>query len=227
MDTDSSSDTLHSTPPAPQLLLWSGTFLLSGALTFGVIGLCVGAALGKFVPGYYQSVFPNGHDPDFDPLAVGVGQGLTQGVILGAIIGLIIVAVYWRANIFARPTAAARTHDLAASKGYARSHRFNLFILGVVVVVIALPAFGIGYVCGLLGNDVSRGNRDVEQVVRIIAGDPARFGLLTIDRGPADKFILEGSVPTQADLDALRDRLIREFGEDRTEFVLGGVTVRS
>ena len=62
----------------------------------GLCGLGIGAALGSFVPGYYRSVFSNGADTSFDPVAVGIGQGLTQGVVGGGTIGLALVAMfYW------------------------------------------------------------------------------------------------------------------------------------
>jgi hypothetical protein len=59
-----------------------------------------------------------------------------------------------------------------------------------------------------------------------MAAEPARYGRLSLNRGPADKFLLEGPVESQADFDALRDRLVREFGEERADFVMGGVEVR-
>ncbi len=62
-----------------------------GALT----GALMGAGIGTFLPGYYRSVFSNGKSPDFDPVAVGIGQGLTQGTGLGALIGIALVALYY------------------------------------------------------------------------------------------------------------------------------------
>ncbi len=59
--------------------------------------MLIGAALGTFVPGYYRSVFSNGDNPSFDPVAVGIGQGLTQGVGTGLAVGIALLAVhYWR-----------------------------------------------------------------------------------------------------------------------------------
>ena len=72
-------------------------FVIASSATCGAAGLLIGAALGAFLPGYYRSVFSNGDSPNFDPLAVGIGQGLTQGVGTGLAVGVALLAVhYWR-----------------------------------------------------------------------------------------------------------------------------------
>jgi len=77
-------------------LLWSVLTIFGCAFLGGLIGLGIGVALGSFVPGYYRSVFSNGYEPHFDPVAVGIGQGLTQGVMFGGVIGLALVTIfYW------------------------------------------------------------------------------------------------------------------------------------
>jgi hypothetical protein len=63
----------------------------------------------------------------------------------------------------------------------------------------------------------------VRQAVRETAEEPARYDRLSINRGPADKFLLDGAVDSQADFDALRDRFV---GEERADFVMGTVEVR-
>lgn len=63
------------------------------ALSFSVLGGLGGYVLGRFMPGYYRGVFSGGESPDFDPVAVGLGQGITQGLVAGGIIGLILVAI--------------------------------------------------------------------------------------------------------------------------------------
>jgi hypothetical protein len=80
---------------SPALLLWSVGVVFGSALVCGLIGLGIGAALGTIVPSYYRSVFSNGTEPGFDPVAVGVGQGLTQGVVFGGVIGLALVAMFY------------------------------------------------------------------------------------------------------------------------------------
>ena len=74
----------------------AANLLMMVLLLGGLIGMGIGAALGAFVPGYYRSVFSNGSQRTFDPVAVGVGQGLTQGIVFGSIIGLVLVGLfYW------------------------------------------------------------------------------------------------------------------------------------
>ena len=53
----------------------------------------IGFLLGKFFPDYYRSVFANGMDPEFNPIAVGVGQGLTQGFVGGVVAGIVIIFI--------------------------------------------------------------------------------------------------------------------------------------
>ena len=98
---------------------------------------------------------------------------------------------------------------------------------GMLVIIAVLsaccagfPSFFVGNFLGSMGNDVARGNRDVDRVNKIVAANPEEFGSLTINRGPADKFHLEGTVRTQADLDHLRDEMERTFGEDRAGYIL-------
>ena len=82
--------------PGPRYLVASVLTVLVTALIGGMIGLGIGLTLGSLTPGYYRSVFSNGSQPGFDPLAVGIGQGLTQGVGGGTLIGLAIIALfYW------------------------------------------------------------------------------------------------------------------------------------
>ena len=89
---------------SPMPLLWSAVTVFGSAVTGGLIGMGIGAALGLLVPGYYRSVFPNGVDPNFDPVAVGIGQGVTQGVVFGGVIGLVLVGMfYWYRSRTARP----------------------------------------------------------------------------------------------------------------------------
>jgi hypothetical protein len=78
---------------APRAIL----FVLASSAACGAAGLLIGAALGTLVPGYYRSVFSNGESPNFDPVAVGIGQGLTQGIGTGLAVGIALLVVhYWR-----------------------------------------------------------------------------------------------------------------------------------
>lgn len=78
------------------------TLLVSCTLFLTGLSGGVGFLLGKFLPAYYRTVFLNGQDEGFDPLAVGIGQGLTQGITAGAVVGvLLVVALTWyRAKTF-------------------------------------------------------------------------------------------------------------------------------
>ncbi len=103
-----SSVNTNAKPLPLSCLVWSIGAVLGTAALCGVLGMAVGAALGHFVPGYYQAVFASGSSPEFDPVAVGVGQGLTQGFVCGAIISLVLVALfYWyrSRSIAQTPTA--------------------------------------------------------------------------------------------------------------------------
>ena len=93
---DSPKDATVVTASSPAPLLWSVLAVFGSTIMGGLIGLGIGAALGLLVPGYYRSVFFSGGDPDFDPVAVGIGQGVTQGVVFGGVIGLVLVGMfYW------------------------------------------------------------------------------------------------------------------------------------
>jgi hypothetical protein len=70
--------------------------IIASAIGFGLGGWLIGYMLGTNAPGYYRSVFRNGSDPAFDPVAVGAGLGLTQGIVAGLIVGAVVVlAVAW------------------------------------------------------------------------------------------------------------------------------------
>ena len=80
----------------PSMMIWGVGVVFGASLIGGVTGLLLGAVLGTVLPGYYRSVFWNGESPNFDPLAVGIGQGLTQGVVFGGVVGMVLVAIfYW------------------------------------------------------------------------------------------------------------------------------------
>lgn len=74
------------------------SLLFSTTLFFTLLGGGVGWYLGQFHPSYYRFVFRGAEDPEFDSVAVGVGQGLTQGITAGAIIGMVLLIVMvWQA----------------------------------------------------------------------------------------------------------------------------------
>ncbi len=80
---------------SPSLMVWTIGAVFGCSFIGGLSGVSLGAGLGAFWPGYYRSVFPNGDSPNFDPVAVGIGQGLTQGVVLGTFVGLVLVSMFY------------------------------------------------------------------------------------------------------------------------------------
>ncbi len=80
----------------PGPLMWSVATVFGCSILGGLLGWGIGTALGTFVPNYYRSVFRAGADPNFDAVAVGMGQGVTQGLVFGGIVGLLLVGMwYW------------------------------------------------------------------------------------------------------------------------------------
>jgi hypothetical protein len=77
--------------------------IIKGFLIIFVSGLLCAAAggalgyvLALLTPGYYRGVFHDGHNPAFDPVAVGLGLGISQGLIAGLLVGAVVVmSVAW------------------------------------------------------------------------------------------------------------------------------------
>ena len=112
------------------------------------------------------------------------------------------------------------------SNTLSRTNHGTILAVAVLSLLCAgIPSFFIGLFAGYLRNDIERGNRDVDDVKEFISTHPETFATLRINRGPADKFLIEGSVKTRQDLDRLRDTLVRRFGERRARDILA-VTVR-
>jgi hypothetical protein len=91
----------------------------------------------------------------------------------------------------------------------------DLLWLTVVVACSAIPSFFLGAFWGAFRSVVIRGDYDVITAKEIISAHPGRFSSLTIDRGPLDKFLIEGAVRSQDDIDFLRSELIQAFGQER------------
>lgn len=215
------NESTDSSNVAPNSLLRSVAVVIGSTVITGLAGLGIGLGLGTYVPGYYRTVFRGGDQPGFDPVAVGIGQGLTQGVVLGAVLGLCIVAIHqWRQSRIDRLHAPTAQGDSVATVS---GRPTGWWLVGIVVLTgscAALPALGVGCLYGYISSDTARGNRDVHQVRLILDEHPDRFGSLSINRGPVDKFMVEGMVETQDDLDFLREELVQTFGEERADFVL-------
>src|SRR5262245_26177063 len=83
--------------------------LLGVAVLLGAVGTAIGYGLGRFNPGYYRAIFAHGHNPEFDPVEVGVGLGLTQGTAGGVVVGLALVALLcWRDTRLQRNSSATQ-----------------------------------------------------------------------------------------------------------------------
>jgi hypothetical protein len=102
--------------------------------------------------------------------------------------------------------------------------RTSCGLIAITAILAALcagvPTFYIGQLLGYLRAENARGDRDVQRVTEIVEAHPDEFGTLTINRGPLDKFLLEGTVKSRDDLDLLREEMIRAFGEDRADYIL-------
>src|SRR5262245_19214065 len=74
-----------------------GLLIISAsALLCAFAGGVTSYALGFFIPGYYRSVFRDGHEQWFEPLEVGIGLGVGQGLAAGVFVGSAVVfAVAW------------------------------------------------------------------------------------------------------------------------------------
>jgi hypothetical protein len=114
------------------------------------IGACFGGSLGyglgRFVPGYYRSVFPSAENPNFDPVGVGLGLGVSQGTAFGAFIGLGLVTV-----LALRESRLNAKHDSTSLPGVPPVHSTNprptLFGITFTLIVSSL----LTVVGGLLG----------------------------------------------------------------------------
>lgn len=71
--------------------------------TLGGIG---GYLLGTLNPQYYRGVFRDGHHPEFDPVAVGVGLGVSQWAAGGLVVGTFLVLVLTWYDLRCRQIAA-------------------------------------------------------------------------------------------------------------------------
>ena len=92
-------------------------------------------------------------------------------------------------------------------------------LIVATVVVIGIPMSIIGFAAGYMAARNQRGDSDIAMVNDIVTENPERYSSLEINRGPLDKFVLQGTVSNQQIADELRQELISSFGEMRTERV--------
>jgi hypothetical protein len=198
--------------------------LIGTAGLLGAGGTAVGFGLGRFNPGYYRAVFVNGADPEFDPVAVGVGLGLTQGTAAGLVVGLALVALLcWRDIRLSRAPGAA-----APAGGAVDRSRGLLLASGLLVGMAVSCAGGCALGTGL-GDMWEKHRRFAEQreaVAPVLASDPG-FKDAHVDDGHSGtgRMLICGHVRTQSDLDRLQDRLVRALGEVGAKYAVRGVHV--
>jgi hypothetical protein len=88
------------------------------------------------------------------------------------------------------------------------------------VVLTGFPLFLAGTILGYIHARVERGNKDVRIVNEVILKNPGDYSSVTINRGPLDKFLLEGTVSDKKVLENLKEELVRTFGVDRARTIL-------
>ena len=82
-----------------------------------------------------------------------------------------------------------------------------------------VPLFLIGFFAGSLSNDNRRAENDIRKVQLLFESNPTDYKSLRINRGPADKFQIEGEVETKEGLIELQNELIRTLGVERVDDV--------
>ncbi len=100
---------------------------------------------------------------------------------------------------------------------FARRLRTALLALGVALCMAV--AYGVGRVQQSLIEAHYRQDEQIQRIERLILSDPDRFVDLRFNRGPLDKFRVEGTVASSEDLDFLTTHLIRLLGEYKALFV--------
>lgn len=192
------------------------------ALIVTAIGALMGGAIGAFVPGYYRSVFRGGHEPEFDPVAVGVGQGATQGIAGGVLVGMILVGIIaWRER---RPAVIGSTHDDSAAARTPRPWGWILIAAGVGLL-FAFGTFSVGMLVGALIGEQGAYDRRYEEekalIEEALASDPL-IDRIVIEPRSSGGVKVSGSVRTQTEHERLHDFFAQALGEPRaTELVVG------
>jgi hypothetical protein len=200
------------------------TLLFGTTITLGLIGSSIGYSLGRFNPGYYRTVFRNGAEPDFDPVAVGIGQGLTQGTVGGVAVGMALIALFtWRDIRMQRTPADSKISDRSAAP------KRNLLLASAILFGLGLSCVGGGVIGTGLGDIWARHRQfdaQRELVAPILASDAA-FKKVVIEDGHSGtgRMLLDGPVPTKADQDRLLDRLTHAIGEEGAKYAMRGVRV--
>ena len=199
--------------------------LLGSVAACAALGCGIGYGLGRFIPGYYRSVFDRGTDPQFDPISIGIGQGLTQGVAGGVAVGVALVALFiWRDVQRSRLQYVESRRDSAdgATTPVSRSPMIIAILLALVIGTVV--GMLIGVLAAYRSAFHSRFDDEHSLVAPVLANDPV-FTKLAIEprsRGGVD---LRGPVPSRAEWDRLREALVRALAEDHVDEMLNGVWI--
>jgi hypothetical protein len=197
--------------------------LLWGVI-FACVGSAIGAAIGTVAPGYYQSIFRNGHSPEFNPLQVGIGLGATQGVASGVAISITVLTLLtWRDTRSARPDADndKPIRDL-------RSRTWSVHVLwGVAtamsVLTISAATFVLGGIIGQQQLYQTWTERKLHSLTTIL--ESIEFDGVKSEFSSAAQVYLTGTIKDNASRDALRDKFVVTFGAEEADEIIRRVEV--
>jgi hypothetical protein len=198
-----------------------------GAVCFGVAGGLIGLALGAGMPDYYRGVFRGGHEPGFNPVQVGLGLGSTQGLICGTLLGSIIVLAMALAR---RSRPESEPADLPPHLGERKHSPWSWLRRGAAIALIlaAIACGGItSFVAGaIIGqSQLYRYSSDTRlaRVLPVLRELP--FSGVRAEPTSNGKIDLTGSVGSERDLKALKDRMRFLFGDDDARAMTSGVDI--
>jgi hypothetical protein len=198
------------------VLLWG--------ITFACVGSAIGAAIGTVAPGYYQSIFRNGHSPEFNPLQVGIGLGATQGVASGMATSIVVLALLaWRDIRSARP---AMDSDAPIRKLRSRTWSVHVLWGGVTamsVLIISAATFILGGIIGQQQLYQSWTERKLDRLATILQSN--EFDGVEADYSSAAQVYLTGTIKDNASRDSLRDKLVVTFGTEEADEMIWRVDV--
>ena len=197
--------------------------LLWGVI-FACVGSAIGAAIGTVAPGYYQSIFRNGHSPEFNPLQVGIGLGATQGVASGVAISIVVLALLaWRDIRSAGPDT-----DIDEPIKNLRSRTWSVHVFwGVAtamsVMIISAATFVLGGIIGQQQLYQSWTERKLDRLATILQSN--EFDGVKSEFSSAAQVYLTGAIKDNASRDALRDKLVVTFGAEEADEMIWRVDV--